>query len=144
MERPTVEQFKAYFYRDFPYATLQTDLTKVIDADITKALNQAYFAINESLFETEEDYQMAYLYLAAHYLCVDLMAAKQGISGQYNWFVASKSVGNVSESYQFPEYILKNPKLSMISRTPYGAKYISLIVDQLIGGVYVVEGATLA
>jgi hypothetical protein len=144
MDKPTVAQFKAYFYRDFPYATSQSDLTRVIDADITKAIAEAAFYVNEGLFSVQDDFQLAYMYLTAHYLCTDLMNAKQGLNGQYNWLVTSKSVGNVSESYQIPEFILKNPTLAMMSKTTYGAKYLSIIAPLLVGPVYAVGGRTLA
>ena len=125
-----------------------TDLSKVTDKDISKAFVQAKQGMNSALFagnsteEGQEFYETAYLWLAAHYLVIDLRAAAQGVAGQYSWLTSSKSVGNVSESYQFPERIMKSPYLSLITTTPYGAKYLSLIMPLLSGNVRLVAGWT--
>lgn len=137
---PTVADFKAYFYRDFPYGT---DLdTTVTDADITKAFGQTDFNINQDLFSSQAQYTTAYLLLAAHYLVVDLRMSSQGLSGQFSFMEQSKSVGSVSQSFAIPQRIQDDPYMAMLLTTNYGAKYISLLLPQLCGQIYTVLGST--
>lgn len=139
---PSVADFKAYFTRDFPYGT--DPATTVLDADIQKALDQAGFNFNESFFSTLAQFKMAYLYLAAHYLVLDLQMASQGVAAQFNWLEQSKSVGSVSQSFSIPQRILDNPEFSYLTKTPYGAKYLTLILPQITGQVFAVRGRTHA
>ena len=141
MVNPTVSEFKAHFFRDFPYGA---DQTKVMDADITKAISEASMNINGTLFGSQETYSLAFLYLTAHYLVTDLRAASQGVSGAYTWLESSKAVGSVSQGFSIPENILKNPVIAQFSKTHYGAKYISLVLPHLVGGVFYIQGATQA
>lgn len=137
---PTIDDFKSYFVRDFPFGT---DIeTSVLDADIGKSFGQTNFTINPNLFPKQEDYTLGYMWLAAHWLVVDLRAASQGIAGRYNWVEASKSVGNVSSSYSIPQKILDNPSLAMFTQTRYGGKYLEMILPQLTGYIFTVHGHT--
>jgi len=138
---PTVSDFKAYFSRDFPYGL---DNTTVMDADITKALGQAVFNFNEGLYGTQEDYSLAFLYLTAHYLVIDLRASSQGIAGKFSWLEQSKGVGSVSTSYGIPQSIMEDPVFSMYSTTNYGAKFLSLLLPSLKGQIFTVLGGTTA
>lgn len=138
-EYPDASDFKDYFIRDFPYGT---SVEVVQDNDIDKAIQEAKFNFNEGLFGTQESFTMCFLYLVAHYLVMDLQASSQGVSGQYNWLVTSKSVGNVSESFQIPERILLNPEFAMYSQTRYGAKFLSLVLPRLVGQIFTVCGGT--
>lgn len=141
---PTVSNFKSHFYRDFPYATVQTDTTKVLDADISKAITEASYNVNENLFDTEASYQFAFLYLAAHYLVTDIKNSSQGLGGSFAWIETSKSVGNVSQGSQVPQAIIDHPMLALLATTQYGAKYLSLILNHLCGNFNAIAGATLA
>ena len=109
-----------------------------MDSDITKALNEASFTINYSLFGRNDKFQVCYMLLAAHYLVTDLSASSQGIAGQYSWLTSSKSVGSVSEGISIPPRILENPELAMIAKTNYGARYIMFILPLLTGVMYTV------
>jgi hypothetical protein len=142
MTPPDVAYFKATFVRDFPYASTTIDYEKVMDSDITAAISAAAFNINESLFDTEANYQLAYSYLAAHYIVVNLKNSGQGLNGNFNWLENSKSVGSVSQSFSIPEDILKNPMYAMLSKTSYGARYISMILPKLYGNMGIVAGWT--
>lgn len=137
---PTIADFVSYFNRDFPYGTDPS--TSVLDTDIAKAYGQVNFAINQGLFTKQENYTLGYLWLAAHWLVVDLRASSQGISGRYNWLEASKSVGNVSSSYSIPQRILDNPTFAMLSQTQYGAKYLQLLLPALAGQIFIAPGHT--
>ncbi len=137
---PTVADFKAYFYRDFPYGT---DLkTQVTDADISKAFGQTDFNINQDLFSSQAQYTTAYLLLAAHYLVVDLRMSSQGISGQFAFMEQSKSVGSISQSFAIPQRIQDDPYFAMLITTNYGAKYLQLLLPQLCGQGFTVIGST--
>lgn len=137
---PSIDDFKAYFNRDFPYGT---DIsTSILDVDIGKAFGKANFWINEGLFDKQEDYTMGYMELAAHWLVEDIRKSSQGISGRYNWIEASKGVGNASSSYSIPQKILDNPSLAMLSQTRYGQAYLELIMPQLAGNTATVRGRT--
>lgn len=138
---PTVTDFKTYFARDFPYGETAEF---VMDADITKAQEQAAYNINEALFPSQPKFSMCFNYLTAHYLCIDLRLASQGVASQYNWVRTSKAVGSVSEGFQVPDRIMANPELAMLTQTGYGGKYLQLVLPQLVGNVFVVAGKTLA
>lgn len=137
---PTVDDFKAYFVRDFVYGT---DInTNVLDQDISNALNESSAFVNVDFFATQLAFNVGFLNLGAHFMVMSLRAATQGTSGQFPWLQASKGVGNVNESYNIPQRILDNPELAMLSKTNYGAKYLFLILPQLSGQIFTVCGGT--
>lgn len=138
---PTVQNFKDYFTRDFPYGT--DPETDVLDSDITKAFGQTNFNINPGLFANQEQYTVGYLLLAAHYLVIDLRMSSQGLNGQYGFLEQSKSVGSVSQSFAIPSWVTDNVYMSMLMKTNYGAKYLELLTPQLIGQCFAVIGTTL-
>lgn len=139
---PTVDDFKAYFVRDFPYGTNPD--TSILDSDISKAQVEARYNFNERFASSQEYFSMLFNYLTAHYLCLDLRAASQGIQGQYSWVQTSRSVGSVSEGLQVPQRIMDNPELAMLTKTTYGGKYLQLILPQLSGQIFSVFGGTRA
>src|SRR5690606_2946854 len=53
----------------------------VLDEDIEKAFSEAKVLLNQALFSSDENIQLGYLYLTAHYLVHDMRAAQSGISG---------------------------------------------------------------
>lgn len=140
MVNPVVSDFKSYFNRDFPYGS---SLSAVMDADIQKALDDAAVNFNPNFFADQLSYTNGYLNLAAHYLVMNLRASSQGLVGQYDWLSASRGAGSVNESFSIPQHILDHPYLGMLSKTNYGAKYLSLVIPQLIGQMFTVCGATL-
>lgn len=137
---PTIANFKTQFVRDFPYGTDPN--TSVLDADIANAFNLVDMQINQALWATQSQYQIAYGYLAAHYMVLNLRASSQGLNGQYNWAQNSKSVGGVSESFTIPERIVNNPDFMAFTKTNYGAMYLNLLWPQLAGQIYSVHGTT--
>lgn len=139
--KPSAAEFKAYFARDFPYGTT---VETVMDADIEKAQGQASFNFNEAIISDQARFTILFNYLTAHFLCLDLRMAAQGVSSQYNWVRTSKAVGSVSEGYQVPDRIMANPELAMLTQTGYGGKYLQLILPQLLGQIFVVAGKTQA
>lgn len=139
---PTVDDFKNYFVRDFPYGT-DPD-TSILDSDISKAMSEAKFNFNIRFASSQENFDLLFYYLTAHYLCIDMRNASQGIQGQYSWVQTSRSVGSVSEGLQVPQRIMDNPELAMLTKTTYGGKYLQLILPQLSGQVFTVCGGTRA
>ena len=137
----TVAEFKTWFSRDFPYSD-DGDLTGVTSADIQKAFAEANMNFNPSLFDTEENLKLGFLYLAAHYLCIDLQNSAQGINGKYEGLMSSKSVGSVSVGYTIPNWVTEHPIYSLLTQTRYGMKFLSLIIPLLIGNIRAVKGAT--
>jgi len=144
-EKPTVAEFKTQFRRDFKYApdSDPTNLDYICDVDITNAYSQADVNFNPGLgFGTDAERTLAYLFLAAFYLVFDLQNSAQGVGSQSNFPISSKSVGNVSISFQIPESLMKNPSIAIYSQNGYGLKYISLVYPFLIGNVGTVWGTT--
>lgn len=136
---PSIQNFKDYFFRDFPYgATLDV----VTDMDITNAMQDAGVNFNPGLWADQQTYNVAYLLLSAHYLVTNLRASSQGISGVYEWMQTGKGVGSVNESLQIPDRIMANPELAMLSKTNYGAKYLLFIIPQLSGQVMIMHSRT--
>lgn len=138
---PSVDEFKEYFARDFPFGT--DPQKNVLDSDIAKAFMQVNATINASLFCDQSQYTLGYLYLAAHYLVENFKASSGGIYGTFKFLEASKSVGSVSRSSSIPQGFLDNPKFAMLAADAYGAKYLSMIYSRLIGGVGIAPGRTL-
>lgn len=145
----TVTDFKDFFRRDFPYAPASAEAAEcsnldkyVFISDIEKAFSEAKINLNQSLFSSDANIQIGFLYLSAHYLANDLRTALQGIESVGSNPVASRSVGSVSESYSIPQRYMNDPILSFFTSTGYGMKYLSLILPKLVGNFGVVCGAT--
>ena len=141
---PTVAEFKAYFTRDFPYAPAgaNTNCDYVMDSDIQKAIDQTNINFNDELGMTGNEAKIAFLFLAAFYLVVDIQMAQRGLGSQAMFPVQSKGVGSVSVSFQIPERYTKDPQVCYYSQNQYGQKYLSLVFPYMTGNVRVVEGTT--
>ncbi len=179
----TIEQFKEYYFRDFPflpyylgyksyktgdivfyndnfYKSLTNNNTAeptdtenwqvttgdkysyVTDEDIAKAMTQAQMNANERFGSTCNEKIYIYLHLVAFYLVMDLKNASAGINSAYSGLVASKSVGDVSESYNFPQWVVNSPLYSIYSQNGYGMKYLSLIIPYLSVTIMFSQGRT--
>lgn len=112
-----------------------SDLKRVIDDDIDGAFQDASFNMNEGLFSSQSEFSRAFNYLSAHMLVEKLLASGEGLASQYNWLTQSKTVGDISESFQIPDRILKDPMLAGFSKTRYGAMFLSIISPLLIGNM---------
>ena len=163
---PVYVEGKAYFNDDEVYyapnfyksltdgnTTLPTDTTNwalindsvdnyIQDSDILRAFNEAKVNFNAALFGDDDTAKMVFLYLAAHYLVIDLNNAMNPIGMGFMGFTQSKSVGSVSESYAVPQWMLNNAILSQYATTGYGRKYLSLIQPYLVGNIIFVPGRT--
>lgn len=110
--------------------TLPTDTTNwqvindsvnnyIQDSDIMRAFNEAVINFNVNLFTDPNSAIMVFLYLAAHYLVIDLNNAMNPLALGFMGFTQSKSVGSVSESYGIPQWMLNNQVLSAYAQTGY-------------------------
>lgn len=179
----TVQQFKDYFFRDFPFLPLFVDgqtywmddvvyyennfyqslsdnntavptdteywqvikgdiYSYVTDADIQRAMSQAILNANYRFGDNDTDRTNIHLHLVAFYLVMDLKNASSGVNSTYAGLVASKSVGDVSESYNFPQWLTNSPMYSIYSQNGYGMKYLSLILPYLAITVLFSPGRT--
>ena len=163
---PIYVEGKAYFKDDEVYyapnfyksltdgnTRLPTDITNwalvndsvdnyIQDSDIERAFAEAKVNFNPDLFTDDDTAIMVFLYLAAHYLVIDLNNAMNPLGMGYMGFTQSKSVGSVSESYAVPQFMLNNAILSQYAQTGYGRKYLSLIQPYLAGNIIFVPGRT--
>lgn len=137
----TVAEFKTWFTRDFPFSTNDSDLSGITSQDIQKAFAEAMFVFNKALFE-EDELKTAFMYIAAHYLVIDLKNSSMGLKGSFSGIMSNKSVGSVSVGYSMPNWIMENPLYSLLAQTPYGAKYLSLVIARCVGNMAAVKGAT--
>lgn len=145
-ENPNVDDFKYFFYRDFPYCPSEKydDTNYVLDRDIQRAIEETAIFINSAFASTQESYTNQFLYLTAHNMVMNLRSSSQGLNGQYSWLQNSRGAGGVSESLAIPDRILENPELAMLAKTNYGAKYLLMIIPQISGQVFTVCGGTRA
>lgn len=114
----------------------------ITDEDIQKAMWQAYLNGNEDFGANDDEKIFIFLHLVAFYLVMDLKNASAGLNSSYAGLVASKSVGSVSESYNFPQWIVNNPLYSIYSQNGYGMKYLSLIIPYLSTTILFSTGRT--
>jgi hypothetical protein len=137
---PTIAQFQTQFIRDFPYGTDPN--VSILDADIINAFNLTDITINPNLWCDQSSYQIAYGYLAAHFLVLNLRASSQGLNGQYNFLQNSKSVNGVSEAFTIPQRVIDNPLFSQYFKTNYGSQYMHLVWPLIVGPSMSVWGRT--
>jgi len=114
----------------------------IIDNDIEKAFAEAKMMLNQSLFSSDDNIKLGYLYLTAHFLVNDIRAAQRGISGLGAFPLQSRSVGSVSESYGIPDMYLKNPVYSFYTQSAYGLKFLNMVLPFLVGNFAAVQGGT--
>jgi len=143
---PTVADFKAYFARDFNFATTgdlpqQADIDHyIVDADITRAINEALINFNEGLFGANS--AMVFMYLVAYQLVVNLQNSSKGISSQAKFPISSNSVGGVSVSYQIPDRYSKDAFLQQYTKNGYGMKYLELSLPYIVGNMSTAQAET--
>lgn len=139
--QPAISDFKNQFQRDFPYVGTIGDPTKgVTDFDINVGITRASYSININMWPDQTSYNLAFLYLAAHYMVLNIRNSSQGFAGQFNWAQNSKAVNGVSEGFQIPDRISNNPFFMTFTKTNYGAMYLEMCLPQLAGAVYTAPG----
>lgn len=139
---PTVEEFKTYFYRDFPYGSdINENLT---DQDITRAISEITLKINDQLFCSQEEYTYAALYFTAHTVCMNIQQSSQGLNSKFDWAYSSKSVGSISVGQSLPPEVMANPIYAHYGKTAYGVEYLNFILPRTYGAIGIATGATTA
>lgn len=103
----------------------------VTDEDIEKAMTQARVSGNSRFGNNCNEKIYIYLHLVAFYLVMDWKNAHAGVASAFGGMVASKSVGDVSESYNFPTWLMNSPLYSLYSTNGFGMKYLALILPYL-------------
>ncbi len=94
----------------------------------------------QALFGKQADFNYAANLLAAHYLCTNIFASSQGLGGAAEWLTASKTAGDVSQTFNIPERMMKSPYFALLSKTTYGAQYLSIVAVKAVANVRVVAG----
>lgn len=138
----TVADFKYYFARCFPFApaTDPDNVEYIRDIDVQMAFGQAKINFNPSLFDTDESAKIGYMYLTAHYLCMDMQMAQSGINSVGTFVISQKTVGEVSASYSIPRKYTQSPYTSYLTTTQFGMKYLSLVIPRITGAIGLVKG----
>lgn len=146
---PAVADFKNYFVREFVYGD---GSDAVMDADITRALNEAgdgsYFS--RGLFDTIAQQTTAYLYLAAHLMVMNIQQMAGGLSaiprgrGMRNVgesITVAKGIGQANVTYMpVPERVASSPTLLYFFMTTFGQRYMQMVTPRLIGNFAIVSG----
>ena len=148
---PSVSDFQAQFNREFVYGT---SLKTVQTADIQRAINEAGMTFNPGLWDGQTqlgsttELNIAYLYVAAHYLTLNIQGAGglssvnmgRGVKSSGGGTIQSKAIGSVNITYVIPDHIANSPILGQFMRTDFGQKYLCLLTPRLVGNVVVVSG----
>lgn len=140
---PTVAEFKAKFYRDFPYSPSASDkdnLDFVADKDISNAITEALAHFNTSLFG--DNTTLFFMYLVAHTLVMNIRVSTSGLASTAKFAVESASVGSVSVSNLVNERFASDPFFSSFLTTGYGKKYLEFVYPYTVGNVDVNCGGT--
>lgn len=152
---PSVADFKAQFTREFVYGT---SLATVQDNDIQRAINETSISFNPGLWDGQTplgsttELNIAYLYLSAHYMTLNIQGAGglssvnrgRGVKSTGGGTIQTKSVGSVSLTYVIPEDVQNSPILGQYMRTDFGQKYLALLAPRLVGNVAIVAGAAFS
>ena len=137
---PTVAQFKAQFYRDFPFLPASnpdtTNLNFVQDVDVQGAITLAGININPAFWPDQPTYTLVYNLLAAHYLVVSFQNSSTGLGGSAGWVTQHQNVDAVQNTYTVPKEIMAWPEFATISKTRYGQEYIGLCMPYIRGQMF--------
>jgi hypothetical protein len=142
----TLSEFKIRFDRDFVFGTTKD---KVMDNDITIALNEATTVYNANLWDDISEGKMAFYLAAAHFLVLNVQAAGglsasnmgRGVHSRGGGVIQNKSVGSVSVGFAMPTFVTESAALSQLMRTDYGQKYLQMCLPRLVGHTEIVEGS---
>jgi hypothetical protein len=133
----TVAEFKNLFDR---YFTFSENLPDIRDKDIERAFDEADSVFNVGIYPSDSSRQLAYSYLAAHFLQADLDASEAG--GQTSLLQSSRSADGISESLAIPKRMVDDQDFAFYFTTYYGQKWLALTAPFLDGAVFAVSGRT--
>lgn len=139
-----IADFKSKFDRDFPFGPGKES---VRDSDIQNAFDMADTDFNVAIWISTAESKLAYLYLAAHILALNIQnaggldgGAGGGVDSASGGIIQSKSVGQVSVNYNVQDALNNDPILGPFMRTGYGQQYVQMARPRIVGGGYVVAG----
>lgn len=145
----TAQAFKAAYglpaARDFKFGN---GPDTVMDADVSRAFDDAMLVYNPSLFSIPEG-QKAFMYLVAHFIRTNIQAVGGlqvkpeglGVENQGEQVLASAGVSGVSQGFvEPPERVKRNPVFLQLWVTTYGQKYVGMAMLKTIGAVGTVSG----
>lgn len=113
----------------------------VLDLDIYRAMGEASYKYNESLFP-EKKRKTIFLYLTMFFLVYDKQAAASGINGNSAAGpVIHRTVGKMSVSYMESTLFKSNPSYEFFASNEYGKKAYNLMAPYLRGGVRTFMGS---
>lgn len=116
----------------------------ILDSDIYRAMDEATFKFNPSLF-TKEKGKMIFLYLTMFFLVYDRQMAASGLNGNSAAGpVVHRTVGKMSVSYAVSQLFSKYPSYEFLASNDYGRKAFNLMRPYLTGGVRVLHGGSTA
>ena len=132
---PTVAQFQAQFFRDFPYAPVvagQTDpcLDYVQPQDIQNAINMAAGDFNPRYGANTT---LIFLFLAAHYMVLTLRNSAMGLNSQAKFPLESSTVSGVSTVNNITQKFKDDANLNKYLTTGYGQIYLDMVYPYTIG-----------
>ncbi|HVN66739.1 MAG TPA: DUF4054 domain-containing protein [Candidatus Sulfotelmatobacter sp.] len=134
---PSVQQFKWFFTRDFPFGTDPN--TGILDFDVLRAMQACNSTFRSDIWNNQGEYNQAYLYLTAHHLVSNMQASSQGVAAEYEFIHQSKSALGVSASSMIPTAIQDGPLQAALVKTPYGKRYWEMVRPRVVGTFYAVE-----
>jgi len=113
----------------------------ILDSDIDRAMQEASFKFNPSLFSSDKG-KMVFLYLTAFFLVYDRLMGNAGMNGNSAAGpVTYRSVGKMSVSYMESKLFEKYPSYEFLSTNDYGRKAFNLMLPFLRGNVQVIRGS---
>jgi len=114
----------------------------ILDADILRAMGEASFKFNKTLF-CQEKGKMVFLYLTMFFLVYDRQMAAGGMSGGSGAGpVVHRTVGKMSVSYAESKLFQSYPSYEFLASNDYGRKAFNLMLPYLRGGVRVLRGGS--
>lgn len=137
----TVDDFKAYFVRQFTYGSSPP---AVMDSEIQTQINEASMVFNFGLYPQDSAGgdtigQTALEWLTAHFLQTYLDGADS--QGQPDAQQSARAAGGISESLVVPEWMTEGV-FAQFATTMYGRRFLMLTKPYLDGGVFSVPGQT--
>lgn len=114
----------------------------ILDWDILRAMGEAMFKFNRSLFAKERG-KMVFLYLTMFFLVNDRQAGAQGTSSSTAAGpVVHRTVGKMSVSYAESKLFKNYPSYEFLGSNAYGRKAFNLIMPYLRGNVQLMHGGS--
>ena len=140
-ELPEDTPYQVYCWEEVEDETANLD-DCILDSDIYRAMDEAMFKFNPSLF-TKEKGKMIFLYLTMFFLVYDRQMAASGLNGNSaSGPVIHRTVGKMSVSYMESKLFSKYPSYEFLASNDYGRKAFNLMRPYLTGGVRILMGAS--